>query len=183
MKLIFGTGNLAKISEAQTILSDFEIQGLNIEIEEIQSLDPKKVAIRKAHDYFSIAKKPLFIEDVSLSFAGLNNLPGTYIDAFMQSLGNKGILNLMNSLTSRDAIALITLVYLDIKGVNHIFQSEMKGKIAIEERGDNGFGWDTIFIPTNQPLTLGEMSLTGKNNYSMRALALRQFRDWLIKNP
>lgn len=182
MKLIFGTGNAGKLSEAQAILIDCEIVGTQIEVDEIQSLDKEKVALRKAKDYFVQLNVPLFIEDVALSFDAMSGLPGTYIDSFMKSLGNPGIIDLMKEKDNRKAVATTTLVYIDEKGEPHIFKADMNGSVANEERGTNGFGWDTIFIPEGQDKTLAEMTLEEKNQYSMRAVALKELKKWLDAN-
>ena len=94
IKLYFATGNEGKLKEAQNILG-VDVEGVGLEIDEIQSMDPVEVAVKKARAYYSALKKPIFIEDVSVSIKALYGLPGTYIDAFMQSLGNEGIVELM----------------------------------------------------------------------------------------
>jgi len=57
----------------------------------------------------------------------------------------------------------------------------VKGIIAKKEKGSNGFGWDSIFIPEGSKKTFAQMSLTEKNKYSMRAIAFKKFHNWLKK--
>lgn len=176
--IIFATSNQSKLDEARNILG-VRIKGTALKIEEIQSLDPVKVATTKARDYFERLKKPIVVEDVSLSFNALRGLPGTYINDFLQLLGNEGLLGLLEGNNDRTAAALTIVVYKDKLRGEHIFKGEMIGKISQEIKGKNGFGWDQIFIPEGSTKSLAEMSLEEKNNYSMRAKAFKAFSKWL----
>lgn len=176
--IIFATTNEGKLKEAKDILKDFDIHGAELPIEEIQSLDTKKVALEKARAYYKELQEPLFIEDVALTFNGLNGLPGTYINDFSKALGNDGLIELLNGKTDRSAVALTTLVYIDESG-EQIFEGEVKGSIAESARGTNGFGWDPIFIPEGETRTFAELENDEKNKYSMRSLALKKMGEWL----
>src|SRR3989344_6384035 len=94
-KIYFATTNESKLKEAKDILG-MEVIGTPLEIDEIQSLDPVKVAIQKARDYYHRLKKPIFVEDISVSIDAFNGLPGPYIDAFMKTLGNEGIVRILS---------------------------------------------------------------------------------------
>lgn len=175
--LIFGTTNEGKLAEARDIL-DVSVIGLALDVDEIQSLDNREVAVKKAQAYFQKAKKPLFIEDVSLIFAEFSLLPGTYIDAFSKALGNNGLAELLKGRKNRSATAITTIVYIYGTNKYEVFEGVVKGTVAKTPRGD-GFGWDPIFIPNGQTKTFGEMDLKTKNKYSMRKKALRKFKKWL----
>ena len=176
-RIFFATTNEGKIREAQEILG-IKVNGTPLEIEEIQSLDPLKVALAKAKAYFDALKKPVFIEDTSLSFEGLNGLPGPYISDMAKALGNRGLAELLKG-KNRKAQAQVTVVFVDAKGREHTFIGVTEGTIAASPRGEGGFGWDPIFIPEGEERTFGEMSLEEKNKYSMRAKPLIAFREWL----
>lgn len=176
--IIFATGNKDKLREAEDILG-IKVKGTELEVDEIQSLDPVKVAIAKARACYQKLKKPIFIEDTSLSFEGFKGLPGTYINDFYKALGNEGLTELLNG-KSRKAIAQVTLVYIESKNLEHIFVGQVKGYIAEKPRGDKGWGWDPVFIPEGSSKTFGEMEEKEKNKYSMRAKALKLFKKWLL---
>ena len=55
-------------------------------------------------------------------------------------------------------------------------KGEVRGKIADSVRGDNGFGWDTIFIPDSHEQTYAEMSFSDKNAMSHRRHALESLK-------
>ncbi len=180
-KLLFTTTNENKLKEAQTILN-IPLEGISLEIDEIQSLDPNKVITQKAIAYFQQIGKPLFVEDNSLTFEALNTLPGTYINDFSKALGNDGLIRLIENYSNRNATATVVIGYIQNFSNIQIFTGTVTGTITSEPRGDQGFGWDPIFIPNGESKTFGEMSLDEKNKYSMRTIALNKFKDWLIKS-
>ncbi len=175
---IFASSNKNKLREIEEILG-IKIEGTSLEIDEIQSLDSDLVAIKKAEAYFDAIKKPLFVEDTSLSFKGLNGLPGTYINDFSKALGNDGLVGLLKGVKDRSAEARVTLVYKENKNSHKVFEGIVKGVISKSPKGENGFGWDAIFIPNGAKKTFGQMSLDEKNGFSMRTKALLLFKKWL----
>jgi non-canonical purine NTP pyrophosphatase (RdgB/HAM1 family) len=179
MNLIFATTNQNKIREAESILG-VKISGLGLDVDEVQSLDPKEVAIKKGRAYFEKIKKPVFVEDTSLKLQALKDLPGPYIDSFMSTLGNEGILELLKGKNNK-AIAEVHIVYVDSE-CEYVFKGRTTGTIAKSPIGDNGFGWDPIFIPGKQKKTFAQMELKEKNKYSPRRKAIKKFRLWLDKN-
>lgn len=184
MKLIFATSNQNKISEVSRILgSNFEIEGTSLEIDEIQSIDPVKVAEAKAKAYFNQLKTPLIVEDTSLSFNGLNGLPGPYINDFSKALNNKGLIDLLASTDNRRAVAQVTFCLIIDENNIHTFEGKVEGTIANQEKGTNGFGWDPIFIPLGQEKTFAEMQDSEKDTYSMRAKALSLLQQYISANP
>ncbi len=175
--LIFATSNKDKLKEAREILK-VPLEGTSLEIEEVQSLDPVKVATLKAKEYYKILRKPLFVEDGSLSFAALNGLPGTYVNDVFKAIGNAGLVKLISG-KNRQAIAKVAVVYIDNNAKEHVFIGKVEGSISDKPKGKNGFGWDAVFIPKGETKTFAEMTLQEKNKYSMRKKALLSFSRWL----
>lgn len=175
--LIFATGNKDKLREAGEILK-IPLKGTSLEIEEVQSLDLVKVATLKAKEYYKLLKKPLFVEDGSLSFEALNGLPGTYINDVHKAIGNEGLVKLISG-KNRKAEAKVAIVYIDKNAKGHTFIGKIEGSISNKPKGENGFGWDAIFIPKGGTKTFAEMTLQEKNKYSMRKKALLSFSEWL----
>ncbi len=179
-KVYFATHNEGKLKEAQNILG-IEVEGTGLEVDEIQSMDPVEVAVKKARAYYEKLKKPIFVEDISFSIKALNGLPGPYIDAFLKTLGNEGIIEVMKGREDRRVEVQATVVYVPKKGQEEIFIGKAEGIISDKPRG-TGFGWDPIFIPDGETRTFGEMSLDEKNKYSMRAKALKKLKEWLNRD-
>lgn len=180
-KLYFATTNENKIAEATKILG-VEIEGSGLAIDEIQSLDPIEVAHKKAQAYYDVLKKPIFVEDSTLTFEALKGLPGTYINDFLKALDNEGLCKLIKNESNRKATAGVTLVLIDESGQWHEFTGETKGEIAQEPLGDNGFGWDAIFVPEGDTRTFAQMTQDEKLQYSMRARAFEKMKIWLENN-
>ena len=179
--LTFGTTNEGKLKEVSEILG-IKVDGIGLEVDEIQSLDRTQVALKKARAYFQQVNKPLLVEDNSLEFKGLNGLPGTFIDYFFKALGNEGLTELLSHVRDRSAVAFTTLVYYESENTYQVFTGEMSGKIAKFPRGEKGFGWDPIFIPDGDNRTLAELEPAEKAAISMRKKALDRFKKWIVEN-
>jgi XTP/dITP diphosphohydrolase len=179
--ITFATTSQGKLDEARRLLG-IEVLGSGLEIDEIQSLDQETVAVKKAQAYFHELKKPILVEDVALTFHVLKKLPGTYINDFFNTLGNQGLIELLDNADSRKATGQTTLVFIKDRENFHVFTGTVEGEIANEPKGTNGFGWDPIFIPEGETRTFAEMSDEEKANYSMRARAFAKFKEWLEKN-
>jgi len=176
--IYFATTNEGKLTEAAALLG-IKVLACGLDIPEIQSIDPVKVAVAKAKDYHAKLQKPILVEDVSLVFAALKGLPGPYINDFSKSLGNDGLIALLVQKPDRSATAQTTLVFIDESQQEHVFIGKIEGSIAEVPIGDNGFGWDPIFIPKGFTKTFAQMSDAEKNTCSMRALAFQEFKTWL----
>lgn len=178
-KLIFGTTNEGKLTEARQILEGIEIEGVSLDFPEIQSLDLTEIALEKSRNYFSELKQPVFVEDQGLYFKSLGGLPGPYIKDFLKSIGPEGLCKILDPFPSRDVIAQTIIAYSDQNGGVHIFDGKIQGTIAKTPKGDRGFGWDFIFIPEGETKTFAQMTAPEKNKISMRAIALGKFKKWL----
>jgi non-canonical purine NTP pyrophosphatase (RdgB/HAM1 family) len=182
--LEIATRNQHKLAEFKRFLPDYEIIAKDLNVPEIQSLDPIKVASEKAKlAYQSNGYNPILIEDTSLDIKGLDGLPGTYVnDFFSETSMRRQIVTEWLKDKDRTAVARVTLAIFDGKEV-FVWEGKVEGQIAEELRGANGFGWDDIFIPDGQSKkeakTFAEMSDKEKDSYSMRTKALEKF----IKNP
>lgn len=177
-KIYFATTNANKLAEASELLG-LEVQGMGLNIDEIQSLNSEEVVIKKAKAYFAQIKKPIFVEDTCLSFKALNGLPGTYINDFFDALGNEGLCKLLDTFSDCSAEAKVTIAFIKSENEIHTFEGVVKGTIARGPKGDQGFGWDPIFVPEGQNKTFAQMEASEKNEYSMRARAFEKFSRWL----
>ncbi len=177
-RLTFITGNAGKAK----YLSDYlhiPVDHIKLDLQEIQSLDLQEVVEDKAKRAFEIVKKPVLVEDVSLVFEAMNELPGTFIKWFLESLGNDGLCEMMDNFKKRDAYAKVMFAVYDGNKME-IFEGGVKGSIAEKPRGDAGFGWDPIFIPHGYQKTWGEMSDDEKHETSMRRIALTKMKEFII---
>lgn len=173
--MIFVTGNKNKVREFEEILG-IKIENKDIRLDEIQSVDVEDVIKHKAEQAYAILKEPLIVEDTGLYFDELNGLPGALIKFFLKKLTLQHICDLIKE--NRNATARTGIAYFDGKSIE-VFIGETKGKIPEQPRGDDGFGWDPIFIPEGHDKTFGEMSSEEKHAYSMRRAAIGKLRGFL----
>ncbi|MDD3032754.1 MAG: RdgB/HAM1 family non-canonical purine NTP pyrophosphatase [Candidatus Pacebacteria bacterium] len=167
------TGNKNKVKEFEEILG-FKIKSLSLDLEEIQEVDIEKVSEYKARKAYEKTKEPIIVEDIGLFFDELNGLPGALIKWFEKRLSYEEICNLIKK--NRKATAKICITYFNGKKIKQ-FIGEIKGTISDKPRGENGFGWDCIFIPKGSEKTFAEMKKEEKNNISMRKIALEKMKS------
>lgn len=171
----FASSNKNKYSEAKEILSSFGIKlgFFRCELEERQSETLKGVAHYKALDAFDQCLRPVIVEDDGLFVKVLNGFPGTYSSFVFKTIGNQGILKLLN--TKRRAQFHSIIAYCDKKKKVMMFEAHVSGKISKKSHGRK-WGFDPIFIPDGKKKTFAQMK--EKNFISHRYLALKKFASW-----
>jgi len=179
MNITFITGNQGKADFLAKHV-DYPIAHRKIDLDEVQSLDLREIAEHKARQAYKAVGSPVLVEDVSLVFEALGELPGPFIKWFEISLGAEGICRLLDG-KSRKAVASVCFVYFDGQ-IPQFFQGEMQGEIAKKPAGENGFGFDPIFIRDGQTRTLAQMSDEELGQYSLRTTTVYpQLRKFLIE--
>lgn len=158
-KITFVTGNQNKADYLAKYLG-FSVDHIKLDLDEIQSLDLKEIVEHKARQAYEKIKTPVIVEDVSLEFAALGRLPGTFIKFFVDEVPFETICSMIDGKT-RKAIARCVFGYFDGKNLK-LFEGGLDGEIATTPSGENGYGWDKIFIPQGYPVT--RASLEEKDN-------------------
>jgi len=181
-EIYFITGNKGKVAEAKQKFSEigFDVIQKNLGYPEIQAEKLEDVALFGAEHVLKNFDKPFILEDAGLFIDALGGFPGVYSAYVFHTLGCKGILNLMKDLGSkkRDATFKSIYAYCELGKKPKLFFGECLGNISYDEKGDNGFGYDPIFIPKNNDKTFAEMSASEKNNLSHRGQALDKLLDF-----
>ncbi|MEM7162576.1 MAG: RdgB/HAM1 family non-canonical purine NTP pyrophosphatase [Bacteroidota bacterium] len=188
MKLLFASQNDNKVKEIQRLVPEgIEVIGLNDldRIEELQetSLTLEGNARQKAQQVAERYQLPCFADDTGLEIQSLNNEPGVFSARYAgpekNALKNiQKVLILMTEKANRRA-QFRTVVCSIINGEEIVFEGIVEGKILREQRGENGFGYDPIFVPNGQTLTFAQMTMDEKNKYSHRARAFQNFLNYL----
>ena len=182
--IFFATSNVNKFREACKILDDFEISTgmLRVKHMEIQNLRLEEIAKNSVSEAFRKCNLPLIVEDAGLQVEALNGFPGPYSSYVYETIGNKGLLKLMENIDNRRAEFVSAIAYQSSDLQSPVcFKGKRKGEIVKEERRGStksGFGFDPIFSPTESNKTFAEMNIAQKNEYSHRAQALRRFAKW-----
>lgn len=102
MILTFITGNPAKAEQLSGHL-EFPVEHKKLDIPEVQSLDLKEIAEYKAREAYQQVQRPVLVEDTSLIFNALGNLPGPLIKWFLEELDNEGLCRLLDNYRDRSA--------------------------------------------------------------------------------
>ena len=173
------SSNKNKFQEAERILSNLGIQinFFKTTLEEIQSNDLNDIAEQKAINAYDLVQKPVIIEDDGLFIDSLNGFPGPYSSYVYDTIGNKGIMNLLENCETRDAKFVSIIAYCDSDCDVKLFESSIPGKISsIIEKG--GWGYDPIFIPDGESKTYA--NVFDKDKFSHRSASLKKFSNWFL---
>lgn len=177
-KFVVVTGNKNKLKEFNKILgTNYKLS--KIEIPEIQSLDLDEVISQKAKAAYAKIKKPVIVDDVSLNIKELKGLPGTFVKFFIHTIGTEGTVKLLKN-KKRKAIVTGAIAIYDGKKIK-IFKDRTFGTLIKKDKGKNGFGFDTVFVPDGYKQTYAQMSPDLKNKVSHRAKALKKLKIYLNK--
>ncbi len=196
MKLVFATNNTHKLQEVREILpstvdvvSLHEI-GFDKEIDETGTTLEENSRIKAEEVYQFIMHNPectkvdgVFADDTGLEISALGGKPGVYTARWAGEPVNpannrKKALAELAGKKDRKA-QFRTVVTLIRDGKTEQVEGVVCGKIATEERGDGGFGYDSLFIPDGYNDTFAELSAEIKNTISHRARAMQALCDIL----
>lgn len=188
MKLVFATQNENKAREiAQLLSSPFEVLtlkeiGCHDDIPETaETLEGN--ASMKSKYIFEKFNCDCFSDDTGLEIEALNNRPGVYSARYAgeQKDANENmnkVLAELENLENRKA-RFRTVISLIWKGKEYLFEGIVEGRIAEEKTGNQGFGYDPIFIPEDKNVSFACMDLAEKNALSHRARAFEKMRQFL----
>jgi len=181
LPLLFATSNKNKFAEAEAILrpADIKLEQYTARPPELQSDSLEEIARDNLLHVLEEARRPVFVEDAGLFIDKLNGFPGPYSSYVLRTIGNPGILKLMEGVEERAAIFRSAVAYGSPKHPCTIFVGETRGQITHEIRGTH-WGFDPIFSPQEgDGRTYAELSTEVKNRISHRAKALTKLAEWL----
>ncbi|HWI94306.1 MAG TPA: RdgB/HAM1 family non-canonical purine NTP pyrophosphatase [Flavisolibacter sp.] len=188
MKIIFATNNQHKVDEIRSALPEnfciitLKEAGIDIDIPEPHETLQENAA-EKARTIFNLTKTNCFSEDTGLEVFSLNNEPGVHSARYAgeQKSFDKNIDKLLSRLKgSGDRRARFrTLICLILDEQEYFFEGICDGKIIKERQGNQGFGYDPVFIPTGSAKTFAEMSIQEKNKFSHRKKAIDKLVTFL----
>lgn len=191
-QLIFATNNQHKIAEIRSVIgNDFSIitlqeAGINIDIPEPhETLEAN--ASEKSGTIFKMTHQHCFSEDTGLEVAYLKGAPGVksarYAGEgrdFQQNIDL--LLENLKGITDRRA-RFRTVISLILDGREILFEGVCEGRIANDQKGLQGFGYDPVFIPEGASKSFAEMTMDEKNTYSHRKKAVKKLIQYLQTNP
>ncbi|MBC7862166.1 MAG: RdgB/HAM1 family non-canonical purine NTP pyrophosphatase [Bacteroidia bacterium] len=187
-KLIFATSNTKKLeevrhhlSEKYTVLSLADV-GFTGEIEETGKTFRENAAL-KANFVSEKYGLDCFADDSGLEVDALGGAPGVYSARFAgepknDRANNDLLLAKLNGIKNRKA-SFITVIALKIGSEIFYFEGRVEGLISETFSGNNGFGYDPLFLPRGFTKSFAQMNLDEKNKISHRAIAVNKLVDFL----
>ena len=141
MKITLVTGNWAKVAQAKVILEPLGIEVDNIKLDtiEIQANSVEEVAAYSAKWASEKLKCNVVKNDTGIMIEGLNGFPAAYTHYVQDTIGENGILKLMDGVENRNAKFVQALAFCEYGKEPVIFTSITKGKIAQQRSGQ--YGW------------------------------------------
>jgi XTP/dITP diphosphohydrolase len=181
--IFFATNNFHKFDEARSVLTKrgIAVGMLRVKALEIQSDSLGEIAQASVISAFNRCHLPVMVEDAGLFVETLKGFPGPYAAYVYKTIGNLGLLKLMEGLENRKATFQSAIAYFDGQSEPVCFMGEVVGTVTnTEKRGEEkaGFGFDPIFQPSGRQKTFAEMNLEEKNSFSHRAKAVSNFAEW-----
>ena len=190
------TQNKGKLAEINKLVKEFGIDILSMADAGLADLDIvedgttcQENSFIKANTVMKMTGIPAIADDAGLFVETLGGEPGIYSARYAGEHGNDAAnrKKLLEELAKRGAktkeerkayfICVITLVYPDGKKI--VCEGYCHGSIALEERGNMGFGYDSVFIPDGYEETFGQLGVEVKNSFSHRAKALAELKTRL----
>lgn len=195
MTLCFATNNAHKLAEIQALLgSEFDLKtlaeiGCLEEIPETQPTIAGNSRQKAAYvwEHYGIGT---FADDTGLEVYTLNGEPGVHSAHYAGPQRNAD--DNMNRVWEQLSAAgqtfpaparFLTVITLVLEGTYHQFEGTVEGTLIHEKRGENGFGYDPIFVPEGHERTFAEMTLTEKSQLSHRARAFAKLVAFLQQQP
>lgn len=187
-KLIFATNNKHKLTEVKQMLNGlFDVIGLSEAgiNEDIPENEPTLEGNAEAKALY-VHKKlgaNVFADDTGLEISALNNEPGVYSARYAgtdkdANANMKKVLEKMQQITDRKA-QFRTSICLILHNKTYFFEGSVKGKILESAIGNEGFGYDPIFMPENYSTSFAQMPMDEKNKISHRGRAVQQLVEFL----
>ena len=146
----FASSNSNKFGEIEPILSHYGIIShfVKLSLQEIQSDSLYRITKAKSTNAFEYLQKPVIIEDDGFYISSLKGFPGQYSSFVFKTLGNQGLLKLMENKRDRKAYFLSVIIYNDGHTLK-MFTGKTQG-ILSRLATEGGWGFDPIFVPKSE---------------------------------
>lgn len=188
MKIVFATNNPNKLKEIQTLIpKEIEI----ISLKEIGCTEDipetgdtlEANAFQKVHYVKEKYNYDCFADDTGLEIDALNGAPGVYSARYAgpEKSAEANIEKILNELQGKEnrKAKFRTAIALTLNDEEHLFEGEINGHISKVKQGNEGFGYDPIFIPENDKRSFAQMSMEEKGTISHRGRSVKKLVTYL----
>ncbi len=188
MELVFATNNQHKIKEISPLIQHsfhlLSLSDINF-FEEIPETQPtlEGNASQKSHFIFDKFALNCFADDTGLEIEALDSEPGVYSARYagegcnFQDNIDKVLMKMLGEINRKARFR--TVISLILNGKEYFFEGFVNGIILTEKYGNDGFGYDPIFMPDGYPISFAEMTLEEKNKISHRSMAVGKLSAFL----
>ena len=185
--IVIATSNAHKVQEYKALINDDRVELESLldypgfpGVEENGKTFEENASIKAvaASKYCGV---PAFADDSGLEVAALNNAPGIYSSRYAPTDPERiaKLLKNLEGVTDRRA-RFVCVIAIAFNGeVIATFEGEIRGTIGFAPKGENGFGYDPVFIPEGETRTFAELSSEEKNRISHRANAFRKASEFV----
>ena len=192
-EIIIATKNEGKAKEFKTLFDRYGIKAVSLldlpqdlpDIEETGSTFEENAAL-KSEGIANILNIPVMADDSGLEIDALDGKPGIFSARYAgepkdDKKNIQKVLEELKNVPEADRTArFVCVLSISIPGEQTIYKKGYcEGSIAIEEKGNHGFGYDPIFIPKGYSHTMAELTPEEKNKISHRKNAMVQLEDWI----
>jgi len=188
-KILFASTNRLKFLEFQSLFQAYSLELLPAEkllsnAHHLQSAERHQTYLENALSKAKLAQRachyPTLADDSGLEVEALNGKPGVlsrrFTEAFPQASSPQEAI--LNGLGDQRKATFVCVLSFMMEGISLHAEGRVTGTIAPHPRGNQGFGYDALFIPEGQMKTFAEMTVAEKNTLSHRACAFQE----LLKN-
>ncbi len=186
MKLVLATRNHGKIVELQRIIAeimpDVELVGTDSfpDLADVEETEDSFIgnALLKAHAVAKATGLPAIADDSGLSVNALNGAPGIFSARYAGTHGDdlanlNKVLSDMDQVRDRSATFHCAAAFAKPDGFEIVVEAKLLGRLTTVPIGDDGFGYDPIFIPDGYEITTAQLSPAQKDQISHRGMAFR----------
>ena len=193
-KLLIASGNAHKVGEIRKILHGLPLEVLSLKDIHNTVPEPEENGLTfvanahiKSRAYAGIFDQWILADDSGIVVPALNGEPGIY-SARYAGIGASDAANRhklqskVRELGGQLPAYFVCALSLYIPGAEpKIFEAHWNGEVVDYDRGENGFGYDSMFIPLNEDRSSAQMSEDEKNRVSHRGQALAKFKSFVEK--
>ncbi|MDP2660791.1 MAG: RdgB/HAM1 family non-canonical purine NTP pyrophosphatase [Dehalococcoidia bacterium] len=194
MKLLISTNNLHKLQEYRALLEELPLsltclrdEGISTTVEE-DGLTFEENAVTKARTYASLSGLLTLADDSGLEVDALGGEPGVFSARYAgpEATDRERVAYLLAKMQGipwekRRACFRCVIAIADPTSNLWVCEGRCEGFVALEPRGDRGFGYDPIFYLPDMALTMAELAPSKKNQISHRAQAAHEARKVLLE--
>ena len=184
-QIVFASHNQGKIKEVRSLLSKLDVDVLSADDLDLADVEENGLTFEENASLKALAASkasglPAVADDSGLCIHALHDEPGIYSARYAKKMGGypaafDDVLKRLKNQQDKSAHFMCVLVLAFPNGTTRVYQGRVDGKIVPPKNGDNGFGFDPIFMPDGYTQTFAQLSESKKNIISHRGRAIQAF--------